>query len=294
MYKVYISSHTDIGDRKKTNQDSIFSKSDVINNHNVCMFIVADGCGGLQFGEEVSNLIVTYFSRFWNDELKNLVSVKKVNMCEIDTCLNRALENVNQKALNFSKQVKVRVGSTLTMLVSVDNKYIVKNVGDSRVYLKRKNKIIQLTEDQSLVADLVRSGELTKDEAKNYKKKNILTMCIGAFDDLKVYSRKGVIKDKDIFILCSDGLHNHVSTEIMLETLKSQKYAFEEKAQILRASIEIGGANDNVSSIVCGYYKKRKLHPSYIIILAVIAIIISIIFRDVIHDLVMKIIVDYI
>lgn len=288
MYNVYVSAHTDIGDRKKTNQDSIFFKSDVINNHRVCMFIVADGCGGLRFGEEVSNLIVTYFSRFWNDEFKKTISAKKIDMCEIDTCLNRAMEDVNQKAREFSKQVKAGVGSTLTMLVSADNKYIVKNVGDSRVYLKRKNKIIQLTEDQSLVADLVRSGELTKEEAKNHKKKNVLTMCVGAFDDLKVYTGSGVIKDKDTFILCSDGLHNHVSAETMLEILKAEKYDFEEKAQILRESIEKGNADDNVSSVVCGYYKKGKLHFSHIIVLIVIAIIISIIFGDAIYDLVTK------
>lgn len=284
MYKVHVSSHTDIGDRKKTNQDSIFCKSEVINNRNVCMFIVADGCGGLLFGEEVSNLIVTYFSRFWNDELKNLVSAKKVDIREIDAVLNTALENVNRKAISFSNQVKVRVGSTVTMLVSVDNKYIIKNVGDSRVYLKRENKIVQLTEDQSLVADLVRSGELTKEEAKNYKKKNVLTMCVGAFEDLKVYSKKGKIKDNDVFILCSDGLHNCVSIETMLEVLKSRRYAFEEKAQVLRESIESGKANDNVSSILCGYYKKRRLHISSIVILAAVAALLVILFKDKIFD----------
>ena len=280
MYEVCVSSHTDIGDRKQSNQDSILCKTDIINGHNVCMFVVADGCGGLKYGEEVSKLITVHFSCFWDNELKYLLQAKRVDMNEVDLCLNDALNNVNRRAVRFSEQVSSRVGSTLTMLVSIDNKYIIKNIGDSRVYVKKKNKLIKLTEDQSLVADMVRSGRITEEEAKNSKRKNVLTMCVGAFNELKIYSRKGKIKNKDIFVLCSDGLHNYVSPEKMLDVLKSEKDIFEQKAQILRNSIESGKAADNVSSVVCGYYKRKRLHTSSIMILIGIIAILAIIFKD--------------
>lgn len=288
MFKVNVSSHTDIGDVKKTNQDSILHLNDTINGHNVGLFIVADGCGGLEYGEEISNLIITHFSRLWNDELRDLISTKKVDIKNIDLFLNKALNEINDKAIGFSKMVSGKVGSTLTMLFTVDDQYIIKNVGDSRVYLKRGRKISQLTEDQSLVADMIRNGELTKEEAKSFKKKNVLTMCIGVFEDLKIYSKFGKIKNNDTFILCCDGLHNHVSAECMLKILNNKKVQFDDKAYEMRNAIEHGKANDNVSSIICEFYKKKKISMSSVAILIIALALLSYIFRDIICDFIMS------
>lgn len=284
MFKVNVSSHTDIGDVKKTNQDSILHLDDTINGHNVGLFIVADGCGGLEYGEEISNLIITHFSRLWNDEFKKIIPIKKVDMKYIDSFLNKALHDINDKAIGFSKMVSGKVGSTLTMLFTIDNQYIIKNVGDSRVYLKRGRKISQITEDQSLVADMIRNGELTKEQAKNFKKKNVLTMCIGVFEDLKIYSKLGKIKNNDTFILCCDGLHNHISSEKMLSILNDRKLLFEDKAYEMRKCIESGKANDNVSSIICEFYKRKKIRMSSIIILIAALAFLMFIFRDMICD----------
>lgn len=259
MYNINISSHTDIGDVKRTNQDSILSIKGMINGHNVGLFIVADGCGGLEFGEEISRLIVTHFSRIWNDELSKIIHTGKVNLSLMSDYLNGVLNDINNEALNFSKQGSGKVGSTLSLLFSIDRSYIIKNIGDSRVYLKRKKKIVRLTEDQSLVADLVRNGELTKEQAKNFKKKNVLTMCIGFYTDLKVYTQTGKIKNGDVFILCCDGLHNCVSEQKMAEILEDKQIGFESKAEVLRQCIEIGRAYDNVSSVVCRYEMRRSI-----------------------------------
>ncbi len=282
MFKVNVSSHTDIGDVKKTNQDSILHLNDTINGHNVGLFIVADGCGGLEYGEEISNLIITHFSRLWNDEFKGIIPSKKVDMKCIDSFLNKALHDINDKAIGFSKMISGKVGSTLTMLFTIDNQYIIKNVGDSRVYLKRGRKISQITQDQSLVADMIRNGELTEEQAKNFKKKNVLTMCIGVFEDLKIYSKLGKIKKNDTFILCCDGLHNHVTPEIMVDILNNKEILFENKAYEMRNCIESGKASDNVSSIICEFYKKTKIRISSIIILIAALALLVFIFRDMI------------
>ena len=284
MFKVNVSSHTDIGDIKQTNQDSVLHLEGVVNRHNVGLFIVADGCGGLEYGEEISNLIITYFSRVWNDEIKKLIPMKKVDMKNIDSFLNKALHHINDKAIEFSNMVSGKVGSTVTLLFTVDDRYIIKNVGDSRIYLKRGRKILQLTEDQSLVADMIRNGELTKEEAKTFKKKNVLTMCVGVFEDLKIYSKSGKIKNKDTFILCCDGLHNHVSSESMLKILDNKKVPFHNKAYEMRKSIENGKANDNVSSVICEFHTRKRMTISSVVILIATVALLVYIFRDVIRS----------
>ncbi len=257
MYNINISSHTDIGDVKRTNQDSILSIKGMINGHYVGLFIVADGCGGLKFGEEVSNLIVARLSRVWNDEFPKIIGACEVNLTRISNYFNDLLDDINNEALAFGSQVSSKVGSTVSLLFTVDKNYIIKNVGDSRVYLKRGRKIIRLTEDQSLVADLVRNGELTKEQAKNFKKKNVLTMCVGFYNHLKVYTKMGSIKNGDIFVVCCDGLHNLVSEEKMAEILADKSICFEKKAEALRQCIEYGKATDNVSLIVCRYELRK-------------------------------------
>ncbi len=258
MFNIEISSHTDIGDVKQTNQDCVFSKSGVIGNHSVGLFIVADGCGGLAFGEEISNLVVTHFSRVWNHELKALLQHHIIKAHDIDELLEKAIRDINAGALTFSHQVDSKVGSTVSLLLTVDNKFYIKNVGDSRVYLLRDKNITQLTEDQSLVADMIRNGEITKEDAKNFKKKNVLTMCIGAVDEVKTYTKYGRIKPGDIFILCCDGIHNHISPEKMVDVVKVKKSPFEYKAKEMRDTIDPGMANDNVSTVICRFTKMKK------------------------------------
>ncbi len=274
MHKINISSYTDIGDVKTTNQDCILSKNATINDHNVGLFIVADGCGGLAYGEEISNLVVTHFSRVWNNELKDILSHKTIWHKNVEDLLEKAIRDINDAAKNFGGQVGSKVGSTISLLLTVDKTYYIKNVGDSRIYLIRKNKITQLTEDQSLVADMIRNGELTREEAKNFKKKNVLTMCIGVFEDIRTYSKTGKIKDNDVFLLCCDGLHNHVSGEEMVKIVREKKIPFEDKAKLLREKIEEGKANDNVSGIVCEFERKKHTVRNCILIVAAIALIV--------------------
>ncbi len=258
MYNIEISAHTDVGDIKQTNQDCILSRSDEIGGREVGLFIVADGCGGMAHGEEISNLVVTHFSRLWNNELKTLLEKPVILPDEVDALLENAIRDINAGALTFSQQVDSKCGSTLSLLLVIGNRYFIKNVGDSRVYLLRGKQLIQLTEDQSLVADMVRNGEITSEEAKDFKKKNVLTMCIGVFDVIRTYSKNGKIKPNDTFLLCCDGVHNLVSSETMVKLLKDKKVPFEAKAEAIRQAIAPGAANDNVSSVLCRFRKNRK------------------------------------
>lgn len=291
MIDIQISSHTDVGDKKQTNQDSILVKTGIIENKTVGLYIVADGCGGLAFGEEISNLVVTHFSRIWKKELAEVLSKKRYEDKDIDNVLEKAIADINASAKNFGTQVESKVGSTLSLLLTIDKKYYIKNVGDSRIYLSRKGKLTQLTEDQSLVADMIRNGELTREEAKNFKKKNVLTMCIGVFEKIMTYTKIGKVKSGDSFLLCCDGLHNKVTEEDMCEIISDRAIAFEDKCEVMRHKIAQGEANDNVSSILCKYKMKNNKVPKLICFALVLAIVIgsTIIFKKEIYSIGMKI-----
>ncbi len=256
MYNVSISADSDVGDIKKSNQDSVFAKCGVMGRHLMGLFIVADGCGGMAYGDEISNLIVTYFSRVWQKELCTLAEKKKVKGSDAEDLLKKAIEEINVSAVNFGAQVGSKVGSTLSLLLTIDGRYYIKNVGDSRIYLIRGKRMRQLTEDQSLVADMVRNKELKPDEVKSFKRKNVLTMCIGVFDKVQTYSTKGNIKNGDMFLLCCDGLHNQISSEDMVKIAKDREIPFERKTECFRMNIPKGRANDNVSSVLCRFSKR--------------------------------------
>ena len=98
-------------------------------------------------------------------------------------------------------------------------------------------------------------------------------MCIGVFDEIRTYSRNGKIKNNDVFLLCCDGVHNHISPEKMTKIIKNKKIPFEKKSEVMRNSIKQGTANDNVSSIIAKYrFSQRK---KYLTIIAVALVLIT-------------------
>lgn len=262
----------EIGDVKQINQDSVWSKFKVINKYNVGLFIVADGMGGHAYGEEVSNLAVTFFKRWWNEILEPYVYSNYFKFNKLNQMLEAAIVELNNMVINFSRQVNKKAGSTLSVLLVIDDTYFIKNVGDSRIYLIRKNKKIQLTQDQSLVAQMVRDKEITEEQAKQHSQKNILTMCLGVFEEIKTFSGGGKISPGDVFMLCSDGLYNYVDESEILPIIKDPCYLdFNQKAALIRSKIPKGSARDNISIILVklgsetGYFYN---HLKYLVELA--------------------------
>lgn len=252
---------SEVGDVKPTNQDCVLFKYDQIDGNNVGLFIVADGMGGLAHGEEVSGLVVTFFNHWWGEELMPFLSnCRDIRANAVDNILNMAIVQLNKLAVDFSRQIDKKSGSTISLLLVLGDEYFIKNIGDSRIYLIRNNKKIQLTEDQSLVADMVRNNRITEAEARQHVRKNVLTMCLGVFEDVKVFSNQGQVKRGDIFLLCCDGFYNYVSEEDIIPILNDSKTSdFNQKAVLLRRKIPQGGAKDNVSIILVQFGRVSKV-----------------------------------
>lgn len=256
MKAVHISYLCEKGDVRPNNQDSILSLFSEKAGHKVGFFVVADGMGGLSCGEEISSMIVRHFSYWWEELLEEILERKNWKE-EIEEELTQEIQELNTQAQAFGRQLHKKTGSTLSLLLIVDGTYFVKHLGDSRIYLYRKRKLTQLTVDQSLVMQIARERNLTREEAAKVAGKNVLTMCIGIYDVPQIFSARGKVNDKDYFLLCSDGLYNCLSDRKIRDVLADRHIVPEEKAQVIRQHILPGTAGDNISILGVQFRKDR-------------------------------------
>ncbi len=141
------------------------------------------------------------------------------------------------------------MGTTIVAAALSEERFTIAHVGDSRAYLIREGKIIQLTEDHSLVNELVKSGEISEEMAVNHPRKNILTRSVGMPGTVEVDVSTYIWQLKDRLLLCSDGLTNMLSEE-MIETIVNQEGTLSDKVtELINQANEAGGA-DNITVLL--------------------------------------------
>lgn len=237
----------ELGDRRTVNQDRAFARQGEIDGCLAGLFLVADGCGGLQHGEKISQLLAESFAVIWDRELPRLLAVRWSDE-EILAAIVGWAERINETAYTFGQQTGERVGSTVSLLMTLDDRYYILNAGDSRIYLRRDQTFQRLTEDQSVVADMLRNGEITPEEAARANCPNALTMCVGYFQRLRPFLAQGRLRRGDLFLLCSDGLYRGLGENRIPACLPRR--VTEDSARQLRACIPPGGAEDNVTALL--------------------------------------------
>ena len=250
MFSYTSGATTDRGDVRTENQDSILLLSGTIKAQAAALFAVADGMGGLSYGAQVSRYITDQFRRWWNEDFPQLIEAGMEGEDDIRELLEQEIWDINQAVLDFKDRMQCRSGSTLSLLLLYKNRYFIENIGDSRVYLARKGRFLQLTSDQSLAAKMVRDHCMTEEEAYHSRMKNILTMCIGMFPVPQSGYRSGELFQGDCFLLCSDGLYHPLGEAKMESVLMECGRSAQEKADLLRQMVGQGNARDNVSAIV--------------------------------------------
>jgi protein phosphatase len=235
---------TDIGRKRKTNQDAIFFSDDIN------FYMVADGMGGHSGGDIASSLSVElmpeYIKNNSNTEPRELL--KHASLHVNKGIFRKALENPNLKGM----------GTTLVTHYFKDGSLFVSNVGDSRSYLINNKMLFQLSRDHSLVQEKINMGIYTRDQAKEDKQKNVLIRSIGFEEnvDIDVFSYK--YNRFDIFLLCSDGLHGRVSDHDMITIInkntpdleKVQPQDLKNTITELIALANQNGGNDNISVVM--------------------------------------------
>ena len=230
---------TDVGRTRAVNQDYVFSCLEPVGNL-PNLFIVADGMGGHQAGDFASSYSVKKFL-----ESVSLSLQKNPHKIFAD-----AIRYANRELIEKSKsnpELK-GMGTTLVALTIVDDKAYVANVGDSRLYLM-EDSLMQITVDHSLVQEMIKIGELTKEDARLHPDKNIITRAVGAGRDINADYFEFTITKDSILLMCSDGLSNMVADDQIAVLLKSAD-APEKVGKKLVETANRNGGKDNIAVIV--------------------------------------------
>jgi len=254
---------SDIGYVKKTNQDRILIKIGEDQFSEFGLFVVADGMGGLAAGDKASEIAITEFKNWWHDKLPLLLNDKRIiSINIIDKELSKLVFDINKRIIQFGRTKNCKLGTTLSMLFIYRNKYIIKHVGDSRIY-KINEDMIRLTEDHSWVAEQVRQGIISEEDAVKHPKSHILLQCLGVKDTLNIFHEKGDVSEEDIFLLCSDGFYNLLMKNEILDVVRENKEDEEDiqnKIERLMEKVKARGAVDNASVIlIYQNYNKVKI-----------------------------------
>lgn len=231
-------SATDIGQKRQMNQDFIYTSAEPVGNL-PNLFVVADGMGGHNAGDFASRYSVSVL-------VETIKKDKNFNPVKI---IRSGIEEANREILAQSRQNEAMAGMGTTMVAAtvVGGYAYVANVGDSRLYLAR-DTLRQITQDHSLVAEMVRLGELSPEEARNHPDKNIITRAVGTADEVKIDFFDVKLEPGDQILMCSDGLSNMVSDRDILEILRTGQG--ENEAQELVDQANANGGKDNIAVIV--------------------------------------------
>jgi len=203
--------HTDIGIKKKTNQDSLLIHQAQTGSGNVVLAVICDGMGGLAKGEVASACMIRQFSQWFQRDLPALLSAG-LQPEALRLSWERLVGDVNQKITNYSIQNGVNMGTTCTALLIVNNVYYIMNIGDSRAYLISDN-IYQLTKDHTYVQREMDAGRMTYEESLRDPQRNVLLQCVGASPEIAPDFFMGDVTINQTFMLCCDGFRHVVTPQ---------------------------------------------------------------------------------
>ncbi len=237
---------SDIGTSKRVNQDSLIVKHKVILHKEVLMAIICDGVGGLSKGEIASSTVIDEFRKWFTKHLKN--ELRDVDMRVIGSKWELLAKSINSEIREYSEKINIKMGTTLTGVLFIDDEYIVVHVGDSRLYYIG-NELTQLTEDHTIVAREVKKGILTPEQAEKDKRKHIIFQCIGANHEVAPQIITGK-SESGVYLLCSDGFRNRLSEQEMISAFQNSNIKeIKQNCKAIIETVKERGERDNISVI---------------------------------------------
>ncbi|WP_219837725.1 Stp1/IreP family PP2C-type Ser/Thr phosphatase [Paenibacillus sp. R14(2021)] len=247
-----IALRSDIGKVRLVNEDRVWSE---VLEPGLVVAIVADGMGGHQAGEVASQLAVDTFREALNG------STAALPFEERKTLISQAILQANEIVFDMASNNEqyYNMGTTVVAALLSEDNAIIGHIGDSRAYQWRDGKLMLRTEDHTLVNELVKSGQITPEEAQNHPRRNVLTRALGTDEQVEV-DVKGIswMKD-DLLLLCSDGLSDMISTAAIVETLQQDELDLDQKAdRLVQLALQAGG-DDNITVILLHHAEDTEL-----------------------------------
>jgi len=229
---------TDVGIIRSGNEDNFLMVPDK------GVFIVADGMGGHAAGEVASEMAVRVIAR----EVGSLQGLNDEQVAERMRLSIRAANGaIFERTL--TEHDKRGMGTTVTALTLFANRFLIGQVGDSRAYLLRDGKLAQVTKDHSYVQEQVDAGYLTPEQARTHPYSNVITRCVGANADVMPDVYVGSVRERDLFLLASDGLTGMLEDPQLAEIMKNGLQPQEQVDSLIEEANRHGGL-DNITAIM--------------------------------------------
>ena len=238
--KLIHAARTDVGMIRSGNEDNFTVDS----RSERGIFIVADGMGGHAAGEVASEMAVQIVQQ-------ELEAVRDLDGEDVVQLVANALKHANRAIheRTLTEVDKQGMGTTASVLVLAGSRYLIGQVGDSRVYLLRAGKFEQLTKDHSYVQEQVDAGYLTPEQARYHPYSNVITRCVGASPEVQPDVYSGDVRVGDLFLVASDGLTGMVDDR-RLQILLMSRAEPERKVHALISEANGRGGLDNITAIV--------------------------------------------
>jgi serine/threonine protein phosphatase PrpC len=232
---------TDTGRQRRDNEDNAFVRAP--------LFVVADGMGGAQAGEVASKLAVEEFHEALPDE------------GSAEERLTNRIRAANRRIYDLSRtqHEHAGMGTTLTAVYLDDDHLAVAHVGDSRAYIFRDGELTRLTQDHSLVEELVRQGKLTQEQAAEHPQRSIITRALGIEGDVEVDTWSYSMRADDVVLLCSDGLTSMIGEEQIAQIL-SRETNLDRAADGLIGAANDAGGRDNITVVL---FRLEETDPTH-------------------------------
>ena len=214
------------------------------------LVILADGMGGHNAGEVASELAVSSV----REALEEVLSPDIQDTCDIDF-----KDAVHESVIYANDEINLHakthpeckgMGTTIVLALFQNDKVILASVGDSRIYRFRKGELRQVTTDHSLVQEMIDNGYMSEEEAINSTNRNLITRALGIAEDVKVDVVQKDVESDDIYLLCSDGLSDMITDDLIFSTLVKTRQDLKRASEELVQQAKEHGGHDNVSVIL--------------------------------------------
>ncbi|WP_110929373.1 Stp1/IreP family PP2C-type Ser/Thr phosphatase [Bacillus massiliglaciei] len=224
-----------------------------MNPEGVRLAIVADGMGGHRAGDVASEMTINIMKESFT-ESRGITTAT-----EAEEWLRNEINRVNLKLFEHSEanpECK-GMGTTVVAAVCTDKFASIAHIGDSRCYIHGESGFKQLTEDHSLVNELVRSGQISKEEAENHPRKNVVLRALGTEPEVDIDVTTIIFEEGNMLLICSDGLSNKVSEQEMSQIIEDEKDLDEKAGSLISLANQYGG-EDNISLVLVQFPEESE------------------------------------
>ena len=257
-------SHTDPGRQRSVNQDAhcVLDLAAYAPSGDIAgLFVVADGMGGHEHGEQASNYVIQELSKlFGSEEHRSWAAERGIPEQQLALILKESIAAISTQIYEAATSQSIRkMGTTVTAALLHERQLLIGHVGDSRAYLVRQKQITQLTRDHSWVNELLEQGVLTEEQAKQHQGRNIVTRSVGTDLSVQVDAHEMGLQPDDILFLCTDGLSNSTGAEDILQMLLGHPSEVACK-KLVEIAMQRDGS-DNITCVAVKFLTPQEVPP---------------------------------